>query len=110
MPKSLGRITALLRSQPQRWRTTTATTQPSWPPPRMWRHARPPVETGSPRTSTDVPSASVVITGAAVDGPVRTFAPAPSVAAMTKPGTGEGDGAGVLGSPPFALCGPEMVG
>jgi hypothetical protein len=39
--------------------------------------------TGSPITSTAVPSASVVMTGALVDGPVRMFAPAPSVATMT---------------------------
>src|SRR4051794_41186322 len=47
---------------------------------------------GSPMTSTGVPSLSVVMTRADVDGPSRMLAPAPSVATMTNPGTGDGDG------------------
>src|SRR5262249_35383335 len=76
----------------------TATTQPSRVPLRICCQARPSALTGVPIVSTAVPSASVVMTGALVDGPVRMFAPAPSVATITNPasagadGDGEGDG------------------
>ena len=48
--------------------------------------------TGSPITSTADPSGTVVITGEPVDGPVRMFAPAPSVFTMTNPPVASEDG------------------
>jgi hypothetical protein len=50
--------------------------------------------------STGVPSRTVVMIGALMDGAARMFAPAPSVATITKPGVTDGVGDGSPGGAP----------
>src|SRR5688572_14254398 len=79
-----GRKPASLQRLAFHWGwTTTATTQPSRSPLRIFCQERPSAGTGSPRASTGVPSASVVMTGARVEGSVRKFTLVPPVAPMT---------------------------
>ena len=74
--------------------TTTATTQPSRSPLRIFCQERPSAGTGSSRISTGVPSASVVTTGARREGSARTFTLVPPVAPMTAFAPGLGRPAG----------------